>query len=107
MLKKLIVWMRVMALFAAVLFALAGCASTADAPKGTFQYVPPPCGVPGLSQEQYRMCVAHMFCDTFARKKITLGERMPSDPRTDEEYRQCVKDRSFDPGAGWYWEVKP
>jgi hypothetical protein len=51
--------------------------------------------------------MAHEFCNNFAMGKITLGERMPGDPRVDEEYRQCVKDRKWEPGPGFQWVVKP
>jgi hypothetical protein len=100
MVKELRLWL-------AVLVPLAGCASTADAGQGVLQYVPPPCDVPGLSQEQYRTCVGHMWCESLAMGKITLGERKWNDPRVDEEYKQCLRKGDWDPGPGWYWVIKP
>jgi hypothetical protein len=73
----------------------------------TIQYLPPPCDVPGLTQDQYRTCVDHLFCEDAAMHKVRTGERNPSDPRVDEEYRQCLKKGDWHPGSGWYWVVKP
>jgi hypothetical protein len=92
------------------LVSLVRCSQTTEITgtgRGVEQEVPPPCDIPGLSQEQYRTCVAHTFCQVFTLKKITTGERKPDDPRNDADYKQCVRDRSFDPGSGFYWMVRP
>jgi hypothetical protein len=89
------------------LVSLVACSPTAEMADEIPQYVPPPCDVPGLSQDQYRTCIEHLFCNNFVMRKITLGLRKVDDPRVDEEYRQCLKTGDWDPGPGWLWVVRP
>lgn len=93
------------------LIAIGGCSaatqSTEAVPEGMDkQYLAPPCDIPGLTQDQYRVCVLHNLCEAISTIPIRDGERMPNDPRTNEEYEQCVKTEEFDLQYV-YWVLKP
>ena len=83
-------------------------AAGTDTPKETLQWLPPPCDIPGLSQKQYRTCVEHLFCDSEALRELRIGKQMPSDPRLDEAYKQCLTDQRY---RIWsdaiHWAIKP
>jgi hypothetical protein len=54
---------RFLAAAAVALVCTAPISGLCGTPTPQFQYIPRPCDIPGLSQEQYDTCFEHELCD--------------------------------------------
>jgi hypothetical protein len=74
----------------------------------TLQYLAPPCDIPGLSQDQYSLCMEHLVCETFATEGIRAGKQGVQDPQVKWAYAGCLASHKYRfPTSDFYWVIEP